>query len=151
MVSESFSLDVERWVSKADALGNAAFQATALDTVNTVKSLTPVDTGFLRSNWTCVRNSDEIPLPGRVPSPAVVIAQLRLGDRLLIVNPVVYAPRIEYGFVGTDKLGRHYDQKGVGMMQQTMVMLPEIARKATERVMAGGDPFTSPVDPGDTK
>ena len=133
-----FSLAVEKWVEKAKGQSDAAFQATALDAVNTVKSLTPVKTGFLRANWTVIRNNDPMPMPARVQSPEAVIAQLRIGDMMLIVNPVVYAARVEYGFVGDDSLGRHYDQKGVGMMQQTIAMLPEIARRATARVMAGG-------------
>jgi hypothetical protein len=148
-MSASFSLDVEQWVAKAKGLANAAFQATAMDAVNTVKAFTPVVTGFLRANWTAVKNNDPPPLPARVQSPEKVIASLVLGDRLLILNPVVYAARVEYGFTGTDSAGRHFDQKGAGMMQRTMDLLPEIAQKATARVMAGGDPLVSPVDPGD--
>jgi hypothetical protein len=145
-MSESFSLEVERWVIKAKDLADAAFQATAMDTVNTVKSYTPVRTGFLRANWTVVKNNDEIPVPARVQTPEKTIATLRLGDRLLIVNPVVYAARVEFGFVGTDKLGRHYNQVGAGMMQRTMDQLPEIARAATERVMQGGAALPPPVE-----
>jgi Bacteriophage HK97-gp10, putative tail-component len=150
-MSDSFSLDVEKYVARARGLADAAFQATALDAINTVKSFTPVRTGFLRANWTVVKNNDEVPLPSRVQTPELVIASLRIGDRLLIVNPVVYARRVEFGFIGTDKRGRHYDQMGAGMMQRTMDLLPEIARKATERVMDGGDPLVSPVNPGDDK
>lgn len=140
-----FSLQVEQWVALAKARSDAAFQATALDAVNTVKSLTPVDTGFLRANWTVIRNNDPIPMPGRVERPEDVIAQIRVGDRIVIVNPVVYAARVEFGFVGQDKLGRTYDQKGAGMMAQTIAQLPEIARRAVARVAQGQDPLTSPV------
>jgi hypothetical protein len=148
-MSASFSLDVQRWVAKAKGLADAAFKATALDAVNTVKSKTPVQTGYLRANWTVAKGNDPFPLPARTQFPEKVIADLRVGDRLVVCNPVVYAARIEYGFVGVDSLGRHYDQKGVGMMAQTLAELPEIARKATARVMAGEDPMASPVNPGD--
>jgi hypothetical protein len=137
-MAAEFSLSVERWVEKAKGQGDAAFQATALDAVNMVKSLTPVKTGFLRANWTVIRNNDPMPLPARVQNPEAVIAKLKVGDRLIIVNPVVYAARINYGFVGTDSLSRHFDQKGVGMMEQTIAALPEIARRATQRVTSGG-------------
>jgi hypothetical protein len=149
-MADSFSLSVEQWVSKAKGLADAAFQATAMDALATVKSFTPVKTGFLRANWTVIKNNDEMPTPAHVQHPEAVVKDLRIGDRVLIVNPVVYAARIEYGFVGSDSLGRHYNQVGAGMAQRTIALLPEIARKATERVMAGGDPLHSPINPDDT-
>lgn len=138
-----FTVQVDEWVEKAGFLATQAFQATGLDAVNDVKTNTPVDTGFLRSNWTLLRNDDPMPIAGRVPDPATVVAKLKLGDRLIIANPVVYAARVEFGFVGADSLGRTYNQKGRGMLQQTITHLPTIARRATARVMGGG-----PVGPG---
>lgn len=131
-----FSIQVNDWVKKTQNRSRAAFQAIALDALNEVKKLTPVRTGYLRSNWAVIRNNDPVPLPGRVPDPETVISQIQLGDRIAIVNPVVYARRVEYGFVGKDSLGRYYDQKGRGMMQQTIAMLPEIAARAVARVQA---------------
>lgn len=32
------------------------------------------------------------------------------GDSAEVSNPMPYAARLEYGFVGTDSLGRHYNQ-----------------------------------------
>lgn len=55
------------------------------------------------------------------------------GTILYVINPAPYARRIEYGFVGEDSLGRTYDYKGVGMMQQTLAELPAIA----DRVISG--------------
>lgn len=143
-----FSIAIDEWVRRARERTDAAVQATALDAVNTVKALTPVKTGFLRANWTVIRNNDPIPMPGRVERPEDVIARIRAGDRILIVNPVVYAARIEYGFVGQDSAGRTFDQKGRAMMQQTIAKLPDIARRAAARVAAGGDPLASPVESG---
>jgi hypothetical protein len=42
--------------------------------------------------------------------------------------------RVEFGFVGTDSLGRHYNQRGVGMLQQTLAEMPSIAVNAAARV-----------------
>ena len=132
-----FTLQVDQWVEKAGRLAAQAFQAVALDAVADVKMRTPVVTGFLRANWALLRNNDPMPIPGRVPEPEAVAAQLQLGDRLVIANPVIYARRVEYGFVGTDSLGRHYNQKGRGMMEQTMAHLPQIAERAVARVTGG--------------
>jgi len=130
-----FALAVEQWIGKAKDHADQALRATAEDVVARVKELTPVRTGFLRANWTVARGDDAIPTASAAPETAEAIAKLRLGDRLLVVNPVVYAARVEFGFVGVDSLGRHYDQKGAGMMQRTINELPGIARRAAARVM----------------
>ena len=137
-----FSLAVEEWVNAAKRRQGAALQAVAWDVLNAVKLETPVDTGFLRANWTIVRGDDPMPIAGRVPDPAQVIATLRAGDKVHIVNPVIYAARVEFGFVGQDKLGRQYDQAGRGMVQKVAVRLPDIAAKAVARVIAGDPPIT---------
>lgn len=41
-----------------------------------------------------------------------IIAQLRIGDRLYMGFQAPYAHRLEYGFTGTDSLGRKYNQSG---------------------------------------
>ena len=136
-----FTLAVEQWTKRAKEQQDAAFQAVVWDVLNQVKLATPVDTGFLRANWTIVRNNDPVPVAGRVPDPAQVVAEIKAGDRVTIVNPVVYALRIEFGFVGKDSLGREYDQAGAGMVQKVLVNLPTIARGAVARVTAGQSPI----------
>ena len=132
-----FSVAVDQWVRKAKARQDAVVQAIAWDVLNQVKLETPVDTGFLRANWTVIVNNDPVPVPGRVPDAARVIAEIKAGDRVTIVNPVVYALRVEFGFVGEDSRGRTYDQRGRGMVQKTLAKMPEIARRAVARVEAG--------------
>lgn len=56
------------------------------------------------------------------------LKEARVGDVIYIINPVVYAKRIEFGFNGTDSLGRNYHYHGRGMMQQTIVELPALAQ-----------------------
>jgi hypothetical protein len=129
-----FSFDVSRWCDAMRDRANQTFRVIATDAVNRVKELTPVDTGFLRSNWTAVRNGDQQPVAGRVPPPEQAIQDLRVGDVLIILNPTVYARRIEYGFVGEDSLGRHYNQSGHHMVAQTMAELPAIADATIRRL-----------------
>ncbi|MEJ0047087.1 MAG: hypothetical protein WDN04_13930 [Rhodospirillales bacterium] len=136
---DPFSVSVKRWCNKAKGDRDRVYRAIVLDLVARVKELTPVRTGYLRSNWTAVLAGDSIPIAGQASPPEVAIAQLHYGQGVLIVNPVVYARRVEFGFVGEDSLGRHYDQEGRGMLQQTLSELPQIARHAAERVQAGED------------
>lgn len=129
-----FHEDVSRWVNRQRERANAAFAAICTDAVNRVKELTPVDTGFLRSNWTAMRPGDTEPVAGRVQDPMIVIASAQAGDTIVIVNPTAYARRIEYGFVGEDSRGRHYNQQGHHMVAQTIAELPTIAQRAVDRV-----------------
>jgi hypothetical protein len=129
-----FSLDVSRWATRMGGMADTFVQVLAQDLVNRVKELTPVDTGFLRSNWTVIKKDDAEPVAGRVPQPQTALTGVKAGDVLTIINPTVYARRIEYGFVGEDSLGRSYHQQGAHMMTQTIAELPEIARRARERL-----------------
>jgi hypothetical protein len=133
-----FTSDVSKWCDQAGALATAVFQAIAFDAVQRVQELTPVDTGFLRSNWTAIAPGDAEPVAGRVQPAGEAIAKAKVGQVILIINPVVYARRIEYGFVGEDKLGRYYHQKGRHMVAQTMAEMPSIAERAKARILAGG-------------
>lgn len=134
-MEEQFEVQVREFVEKAGRRAQAAFRATAQDAVDRVKELTPVDTGNLRANWTTMRGGDVEPVVGRGPPAEAAVMRLRLGDRLIVLNPVEYAMRIEFGFTGEDSLGRYFNQAGRGMVQQTVLEVPAIAVKATLRVI----------------
>lgn len=137
-MADPFEVQVRQWVEKAGRRAQAAFRATAQDAVTRVKELTPVRTGYLRANWTAMQPGEAEPVAGRVPPAEAAIAQLRLGDRLLVLNPVQYARRVEFGFTGTDAAGRTFNQAGRGMVQQTVAEMPAIAEAAVRRIAEGG-------------
>lgn len=134
-MADPFEIQVTQWVEKAGLRAREAFRAIAEDAVTRVKELTPVDTGYLRANWTAIVNVDVEPVAGRVPPAEQAIARLQVGDKIIILNPVEYARRIEFGFVGEDSRGRHYNQAGRGMVQQTLVEMPDIAERAVKRII----------------
>lgn len=127
-----FSVTVAAWVQRAKEQSDAAFRAVVMDALARVKELTPVKTGYLRSQWSVI-------FPGDQPTPndLSAIDRAKAGDVLQVVNPVKYARRIEYGFVGTDAKGRAFNQPGRGMVQQTVKEIPLIATKAVDRVKRG--------------
>ena len=125
MAQVTLQRDVTAFVDKVKGRQNEVLRAIAYAAEARVKELTPVVTGYLRANWSVVRNAEASPIPGQGDNSA--IAEITMGDTIRLVNPVVYARRIEFGFNGVDKLGRHYHQTGRGMAQQTMLELPEIA------------------------
>ncbi|WP_029313214.1 HK97 gp10 family phage protein [Acidiphilium angustum] len=144
-LNEPFDVQVDRWVKKAKTKATQAYQATALLALARVQQLTPVDTGNLRAHWT-ISLTPEIAV-GRDQTPFEVVAHLNVGQPFYIVNPVVYARRIEYGFVGEDSLGRHYDEKGRHMMEQTIAEMPIIAQVATQWVIDGHNPYSIGMAP----
>jgi hypothetical protein len=48
-----------------------------------------------------------------------------------MLNATVYAKRLEYGFVGTDSLGRYYNQPGRFFVTDTCKRWPQIVQKVT--------------------
>lgn len=141
---DQFVVDVNDWVSKAKKNVNAAYQATAMLALGRVKQLTPVQTGFLRASWTVVAGEQAMDASGGEAGAYAVIANLKAGDVISLVNPAPYAMRINFGFVGEDKLGRKYNQAGRHMVEQTISEMPELARQATAWVNNGGDPMAIP-------
>lgn len=128
--AERFTVDVSRWVKRAKAQQDLAFRAITQAAVDRVKELTPVDTGFLRANWQVVPAGAALPKPSAAPDSAGVVANAKAGEVLLIVNPVEYAPRINFGFVGEDSRGRKIAQTGRHMVEQTIREMPALARRA---------------------
>jgi hypothetical protein len=133
-----FSEDVSRWATRLGARADLFVQVLAMEVVNRVKELTPVRTGFLRSNWTVIRRGDAEPKAGAVPDPNQALATVGAGDIVTVINPTVYARRIEYGFVGADSAGRTYHQQGRHMMTQTIAELPSIASRVISQLGGRG-------------
>lgn len=133
-----FSVDVSAWCDREERMATAVLRAIAYDTIAAVQQRTPVDTGFLRANWTAMLAHDTEPVAGRVPPPADAIERAEIGTVITIVNPVVYARRIEYGFVGEDSAGRHYNQEGQHMVGDTIAEIGVIAQRALERITGSG-------------
>jgi hypothetical protein len=106
-----FFASIKRWHEKTQATLLAIARQSAFELAERVVVATPVDTGFLRGSW-----QPSIGGPAKFGGGAFVIAavvqQIKLGDVFMLRNNAAYAMRIEFGFVGTDKLGRHYNQKG---------------------------------------
>lgn len=96
-----------------------------------VVEATPVDTGNLRAHWQPSLNA-----PSNVADPgdpgakiALTVINLRLGQTFYMTNSAAYALRIEYGFVGADRLGRVYNQPGQFFVARTLAAWPAIATR----------------------
>jgi Bacteriophage HK97-gp10, putative tail-component len=102
----------------------AFFTEFSQDLSAEISAATPVKTGFLRSSWHVTINGE----------PAASIETLKIGDTFGYVNTAVYARRVEYGFVGTDSLGRHYNQPPRAFVRDTVARADVIAAETIARI-----------------
>lgn len=132
-----FAADVARWVEKAKGRADAAFRGTAEAALARVKELTPVRTGNLRANWQITLGGEAVrTLANDNPDNplSAVVTEARIGQVLLITNPVSYARPIEFGYQRETKAGT-VEVSGRFMLTQTMAELPQIAERVAREVV----------------
>ena len=79
-------------------------------------------------------NSLPFKIARQASTRAAVVSGLKLGEVFMMRNNAVYAMRIEYGFVGTDSLGRHYNQQGRYFVTQNVAAWPTIVADMAEQL-----------------
>jgi hypothetical protein len=108
----------------------------------------PVDLGFLRASLIATLNNPASGLttpPSRTGTYAydegqvsLIILAAQLGDSIFAVYTAAYARRMEYGFTGTDSLGREYNHEGYGFVrlaaQQWETIVQDVVKEARSRV-----------------
>src|ERR1700728_1269359 len=117
-----FEQDISKWCAQAEGRVQMFVVALALNVQSYIQNRTPVLTGRLRASIQPIK-----PLNSWQP-----------GEDIVIGTNVEYGRRIEYGFAGVDSLGRHYNQKGVGMFTQAANAFDSIA-EATLRQIGSSD------------
>jgi hypothetical protein len=138
-----FKLDIAAWADKAKGRLRE-FAVEAIQDINEeVVRATPVKTGFLRGSWWASLNASVVNAGPADPSGASASSRmnasligLQLGDVYRANNGAAYAMRIEFGFVGTDSLGRKYNQQPRAFVRGTLDRAPMIAQAAAARVAA---------------
>jgi hypothetical protein len=138
--SLGFADAVKNWTEKTEAKLEGVFKLSFEMTVEAVQDLTPIKTGFLRNSLTVTIGEIAHIDPAatgkggaRVPVTPAAIASARLGDTLSAGFVAAYARRIEYGFEGTDSLGRSYNQKARAMVRLGVQRFPEFVQAAIKR------------------
>ncbi len=103
----SFSLDVSKFVERAQGKMDFVLRKTALDIFSRVVDMSPVDTGRFRGNWipaigihptaTFPEHYDKTGA-GTKKAIAAEISKLKAGQRITLANNLPYAMRLEYGW-----------------------------------------------------
>lgn len=130
-----------QWAAKAGAKLDALGRVASQDLSEEVIDGTPVDTGFLVGNWQPSLNAPTLALDeagtgnGYAQSKmGLIVSQIKAGDVYYYVNNAAYARRIEHGFVGTDSLGRTYNQAGRHMVLAAIKRWPRIVDRAAAKI-----------------
>ncbi len=92
----------------------------------------PVHTGFLRNSYQAgLRGTTSLQGPNAY---SAVVAQLEIGDVFQAGWTAPYALRREKGFVGTDSLGRYYNESGDFFMEGALMQWPAVVEKNARAV-----------------
>lgn len=144
-MADDFEVAIGRFVEKA----NSRIQGFCIEFVQDINEeiirATPVDTGFLRASWWGAIDSPEIRAAVKGAEDKAgsgTVARLNLtvatdpvaGHAYFLMNGAKYAMRVEYGFVGTDKLGRRYNQAPRAFVRGTLMRADQIAEATAIRI-----------------
>jgi len=136
MATESFSLQIDKFVEKAKSRMQEFTTEFIQDLNEEIVRSTPVDTGFLRGSWWAQIGSPMGPASGApdksgagsVARMNLVASQIVIGEVYFASNGANYAVFVEYG---TSKMAPR------GFVRGVLARAPAIAAAAAARVSAG--------------
>lgn len=120
-----FALQLQAFFDKTREEADRIVAGAITEFAERVEDRSPVDTGFFRANWRLGVDAPSVADTGGLSFPAEVV-----GHVYYFTNNAAYARRLEYGFTGTDSLGRSYNQPGRGFVGITVMEWPDILRRA---------------------
>lgn len=137
MDGKTFEAQIGKWATSVPHKMDAFARQIVQEIANRVVEKTPFDVGFLRGSWQPSIGEPSLTHEGSVdPTGAkvaaaisVILPQVKAGVKFYMMNNAAYARRLEYGFVGEDKLGRSYNQAGRFYVTDTAKAWPSIARE----------------------
>jgi hypothetical protein len=135
----SFSAQVRNWTDKAKR-NFAMVHRSAVDKLyQAVVESTPIKTGNARRSWamstTAMPQIAASGLASFMPADiGLSIATLPPGSPVYIGAQAIYMPRLNYGFTGTDSLGRSYDQAGLLFIERNAERWDEFVQAAAREI-----------------
>jgi hypothetical protein len=140
----SFAAQVSEWCQQVEGAAEAVFQTAAQTVANEVRTAVaeggrmPVKTGNLRRSLMASTSAMPTIKEGKEmfsdSGLELVIASAELGSTVYLGFQAAYAARMNYGFVGTDSLGRTYNQTGYGFVDAVAQRWPQIVTQAEATV-----------------
>jgi len=143
--TKEFTVNIDAFVQKAKGRAQLFASEFVQDIGEQVIEATPVKTGFLRASWYASINAQDVVSGPSSPKSGGALAaslgfvggaEFKLGDMFYMNNGATYAMRVEFGFVGTDALGRKYNQAPRSFVRSTLDRAASIAEETAQRVAA---------------
>lgn len=140
-----FASQVDEWVQQTEKRINAVFRMSTQRIIQVMQEDVPYRDGFLRASLVVLVNKPPPVADKKAEgaSTAWNIAEVQLaiagavnGDRIVSAYTMEYARRLEYGFTGTDSLGRSYRQAPRGWVRKASSRWKEIVAEVTEEAKA---------------
>jgi hypothetical protein len=153
-MSGNFTASVEQWVIETQAFIEAVIKESTQEVVRLMKvpvsggGNMPVDTSFLQNSLVGVEGTMIPPMDptkvgnGMAPEVAngaaieALIANWVPGMSMSFGFIAIYAARQNYGFSGTDSLGRNYNQPGRHFVELAVQQWPTIVETNQRRLAA---------------
>jgi hypothetical protein len=151
---ELFTTQIEAWVRAEKMFLEAVVKESVQEVVRLMKlprsagGNMPVDTSFLQNSLVGVNGSSippmepgadgksSPPLTGNASAIESLIANWSPGTSLSFGFIAIYAARQNYGFTGTDSLGRNYNQPGRHFVELAAAQWPQIVENSQRRLAA---------------
>lgn len=148
----SFSSTVQDWVRETERRMIAVFRTSASMVIEQMQ-LTDTEGGLNRKDLghhlaslqvgintppqDAIQKAPDTPArPFAIGAVDATIAGAELGDTVVASYGMAYSLRLEYGFEGTDSLGREYSQKPYAFVRTAAQNWPQIVEQATELAKA---------------
>lgn len=138
--SLNFGAEIDEWVKKTEARMLAVFRDAGQEVFSIAQTTRnqggklPIKTGFLRNSFISSLNGSTV-----VSGPtayALSFDAASLGDVVFGGWTAEYARRMEFGFIGTDSLGRNYNQSGFGFVANAAAQWQSIVNRHAARLKA---------------
>jgi hypothetical protein len=141
MPSKQFAANITKWVATSKArieqvyTLSVAYLAEEMTRSVAAGGNMPVVTGQLRGSLVIIGGGGALNTAGGGGIGIQASMQgLELGGMVMLAFTAPYARRINYGFVGTDALGRRYHQRGYLFVDKAAQRWPQIVRLACAEV-----------------
>jgi len=149
----AFTASIEEWVAKSKVFTEAVVKESTQEVIRLMKvpvsagGNMPVDTSFLQNSLVGVPGDAVPPIdpkahgeggPQVANTAAIesVIANWEMGTNMSFGFIAAYAARQNYGFTGTDSLGRNYSQPGRHFVELAVEQWPRIVEANQRRLAA---------------
>ncbi len=145
-MASSFSAQVDAWARKSEKTLERVFKTAAQKVADRVLlpvergGNMPVDTGNLRRSLlasTAIMPGVQrgvVEFPDNGGQISLVIAGANITDTIYLGFQAAYARRVNYGFTGTDSLGRQYNQSGRGFVGAAAQQWQQIVNESVKEV-----------------